>query len=102
MSANVSSLSQVAHFEGNKKITIGNGANMSIKSIGSTTLKTKDHSLILNNVLYVPHIARSLLSVKQLCADNKSWFIYDESNFFVQGKKTREVLYQRTVSNSSS
>ena len=31
--------------------------------------------------------------MKQLCADNKSWFICDEFEFFVQDK-TREIVYQ--------
>ncbi|KAM1422622.1 hypothetical protein ACFX2I_004733 [Malus domestica] len=94
MTADVNSLTHVTPFEGSDKITIGNGTDLSIQNIGSTTLQTNNHSLILNKVLHVPHIARSLLFVKQLCADNKSWFICDESEFFVQDKKTREIVYQ--------
>ncbi|XP_068304241.1 uncharacterized protein [Pyrus communis] len=79
---------------GSKKITIRNGTSLPIKNIGSTTLQTLTHSLVLNKVLHVPNIARSLLSVKQLCADNKSWFICDDSEFFVHDKKTKEIVYQ--------
>ncbi|KAB2608246.1 hypothetical protein D8674_011414 [Pyrus ussuriensis x Pyrus communis] len=94
ITSDISALSQVTPFEGSEKITIGNGTGLPIKNIGSTTLQTPTHSLVLNKVLHVPNIARSLLSVKQLCADNKSWFICDDSEFFVQDKKTREIVYQ--------
>ncbi|KAB2594907.1 hypothetical protein D8674_030357 [Pyrus ussuriensis x Pyrus communis] len=94
ITSDISALSQVKPFEGSEKITIGNGTGLPIKHIGSTKLQTPTHSLILNKVLHVPNIARSLLSVKQLCAYNNSWFICDESAFFVQDKKTREIVYQ--------
>ena len=92
ITSDISALSQVKPFEGSEKITIGNGTGLPIKHIGSTKLQTPTHSLILNKVLHVPTIARSLLSVKQLCADNNNWFICDESAFFVQDKRTREVV----------
>ncbi|KAB2634323.1 hypothetical protein D8674_038379 [Pyrus ussuriensis x Pyrus communis] len=94
ITSDISDISQVKPFEGSEKITIGNGTGLPIKHIGSTKLQTPTHSLILNKVLHVPTIARSLLSVKQLCADNNNWFICDESAFFVQDKKTREIVYQ--------
>ncbi|KAB2598442.1 hypothetical protein D8674_001362 [Pyrus ussuriensis x Pyrus communis] len=93
ITSDISALSQVIPFEGSEKITIGNGTGLPIKNIGSTMLKTPTCSLVLNKVLHVPNIARSLLSVKQLCADNKSWFICDDSEFFVQDKKTKEIVY---------
>ncbi|KAB2603446.1 hypothetical protein D8674_004451 [Pyrus ussuriensis x Pyrus communis] len=89
----VDSLNQVTPFQGSETITVGNGTGLSIANTGSTILKTKSSDLVLNNVLHVPHISRSLLSVQQLCADNHSWFICDEREFFVQDKKTRETLY---------
>ncbi|CAN6704282.1 unnamed protein product [Malus baccata var. baccata] len=89
ITSDISALSQVIPFEGSEKITIGNGIGLLIKNIGSTTLHTPKRSLILNKVLHVPTIARSLLSVKQLCADNKS----DDSEFFVRDKKTKGIMY---------
>ncbi|KAB2630096.1 hypothetical protein D8674_007615 [Pyrus ussuriensis x Pyrus communis] len=93
ITSDISALSQVIPFEGSEKITIGNGTGLPIKNIGSIMLQTPTCSLVLNKVLHVPNIARSLLSVKQLCADNKSWFICDDSEFFVQDKKTKEIVY---------
>ncbi|KAM2874298.1 hypothetical protein COP2_017588 [Malus domestica] len=93
MTADINALTQVTPFEGSDKIIIGNGTGLSIHNIGSATIQTNNHSLLLNKILHVPRIARNLLSVKQLCADNKSWFICDESQFFVQDKRTREIVY---------
>ncbi|KAM1741307.1 hypothetical protein ACFX12_011446 [Malus domestica] len=92
--ADVNTLSQVTPFQGSSTITIGNGTSLSIANTGVTTIKTNSHNLVLNNVLHVPKIARSLLSVQQLCADNHSWFICDENQFFVQDKKTRAILHR--------
>ncbi|KAB2608352.1 hypothetical protein D8674_011520 [Pyrus ussuriensis x Pyrus communis] len=93
MTADINALNQVAPYQGSDNITIGNGSSLPIKHIGSSAIHTSDHSLVLRKVLHVPNIARNLLSVKQLCADNNSWFICDECEFFVQDKKTREVVY---------
>lgn len=84
MTTDVNSLTQVLHFEGLDKITIGNDTYLDIKNIGSTSIRTNNHSLVLKHVLHVFKIAQSLLSVKQLCADNTNWFICDESQLFMQ------------------
>ncbi|TQD75128.1 hypothetical protein C1H46_039332 [Malus baccata] len=94
MTTYMTRLSQVMPFERSEKIIIGNGTNLPFQSVGTTTIKIDTHSLVLKHVLNVPQIARSLLSVKQLCADNKSWFICEETNFFVRDKRTKEILYQ--------
>lgn len=65
-------LNHVIHFEGSERITIRNGTGLNIETIGSTTLNTNSHALILKNVMHVPRIA--------------SWFIYDENEFFVPDK----------------
>ena len=94
MTSNVNNLNQVTHFEGTDKIKIGNGQGLPIKHVGSAMLHTPSHSLKLTQVLHVPHLTEDLLSVKQLCKDNRCWFICDDSLFFVQDKVTKEVLYQ--------
>ncbi|KAB2606705.1 hypothetical protein D8674_006422 [Pyrus ussuriensis x Pyrus communis] len=94
ITADLDSLNQVTPFQGSDTITVGNGTGLSIANTGSTILKTNSSDLVLKNVLHVPRISRSLLSVQQLCADNHSWFICDDCEFFVQDKKTREILYQ--------
>lgn len=71
MTSDVHNLAQATPFEGSNMIKIGNGPCLPIKHIGSTLLITPSHTLILTNVLHVPQITEDLLSVKQLCKDNK-------------------------------
>ncbi|KAM1875148.1 hypothetical protein EV1_042284 [Malus domestica] len=75
ITADATTLNQVTPFQGFDKITVGNGTGLSIKNIDATTIKTNTHDLILNNVLRVPKIARSLLYVQQLCANISIGFI---------------------------
>ncbi|KAB2600658.1 hypothetical protein D8674_038536 [Pyrus ussuriensis x Pyrus communis] len=94
ITADINALNSVTPFQGSETILVGNGTGLSIANTGATTIKNNSHSLVLKNVLHVPKIARSLLSVQQLCADNRSWFVCDENEFFVQDKKTRDILYR--------
>ncbi|TQD82403.1 hypothetical protein C1H46_032045 [Malus baccata] len=87
MTFNIASLNNVTPFEGAETIKFRNGQGLSIHNIGSTMIKTPFSSLILNQVLHVPSIAVNLLSVTQLCKDNKCWFICDDIVFFVQDKE---------------
>ncbi|KAB2606067.1 hypothetical protein D8674_005784 [Pyrus ussuriensis x Pyrus communis] len=86
MTSDLASLHQVSSFEGSENIKIGNGQGLPIKNTGSAIIKTHSHSIIMKNVLHVPSLAVNLLSVNQLCKDNRCWFICDDMNFFVQDK----------------
>ena len=88
MTSNLGNLNQPVQYNGDEKITIGNGEGLAVTHIGSTTLSTPQHLLFLKNVLHVPTITVNLLSVKKLCEDNHCWFICDESVFFIQDKAT--------------
>lgn len=94
MTSNVHALSQVNPYNGEEKITIGNGEGLAVKNIGSSTITNPTNTLILHNVLHVPQITVNLLSVKKLCHDNGCWFICDDVDFFIQDKATRVILYQ--------
>lgn len=63
-------LNMVTPFEGDEKITVGNGECLSIKNTGSTSIKTLPKPLNLITVLHVPALAASLLSVYTLCKDS--------------------------------
>ncbi|KAM2961779.1 hypothetical protein FF1_031321 [Malus domestica] len=93
MTSNLGNLNQPVQYNGDEKITIGNGEGLTVNHIGSTTLSTPQHLLFLKNVLHVPTITVNLLSVKKLCEDNHCWFICDESVFFIQDKATGMMLY---------
>ncbi|CAN6700355.1 unnamed protein product [Malus baccata var. baccata] len=70
MTSRVEVLNHITPYNGDATITVGNGEGLVVKNIGSSVLNTKPKSLILQNVLHVPHITMNLLSVKKLCRDN--------------------------------
>lgn len=47
-------------YEDNEKLIIGNGQGLSISHIESTHLTASTHTLLLKNLLYVPHITKNL------------------------------------------
>lgn len=62
---------------------VGNDESLIVKHAGTTMLPSSSHPLYLRNVLHVSMLTVNLLSVTQLCKDNHSWFICDESEFYV-------------------
>ena len=60
-------------FEGPDQITIGNWQGLRINSTGLTSFQSPlnpKFSLILNNLLFVPSITKSPISVSLFCKDN--------------------------------
>ena len=94
MTSNVEVLNHLTPYNGDVNITVGNREGLVVQNIGSSILKTKRKSLILHNVLHVPHITMNLLSVKKFCRDNNCWFVCDDLIFFIQDKATRRIVYQ--------
>lgn len=61
-------------YHGSKSVMVGNGNRLIISSIGSSSipLSVSDSrpSLLLNNILFIPAIAKNLLSISQFTLDN--------------------------------
>ncbi|KAK9160710.1 hypothetical protein Syun_007051 [Stephania yunnanensis] len=58
----LNSLTLCSEYNGSNKIHIGNGAALSIKHIGSTSLKPPSSTIFsLSNLLHVPHITKNYL-----------------------------------------
>ena len=47
-------------------LKLGNGASVITKAIGSTSIDLLDHILLLDNVLYVPHAFKNIISTSNL------------------------------------
>ncbi|KAM1051317.1 hypothetical protein EV2_033841 [Malus domestica] len=99
MSPNVNLLDTAIPYTGDKRIVVGNGDGLTVNHIGTAFLPTSSHTLCLRNVLHVPMLTVNLLSVQQLCKDNHSWFICDDTQFYVQDKATGLILYQGKSNN---
>lgn len=53
---------------------VGDSQGLHILNPGSTVLSTSSHSFFLSNVLYVPHISKSLLFIYQFSKNNNIHF----------------------------
>ncbi|XP_019191193.1 PREDICTED: uncharacterized protein LOC109185693 [Ipomoea nil] len=56
-------LTSAAGYDGSDTLRVGNGAGMTILSVGSASIASSDKLFRLNDVLYVPGLSSSLLSV---------------------------------------
>ncbi|KAL6193394.1 hypothetical protein ACLB2K_034478 [Fragaria x ananassa] len=84
------------------KITIGNGTGHSITHIGSVLIPSSQSnpSMRLSNVLFAPKSKANLLSFNKLGKDNKCYVTLDDTEFCVQAKKTKVVIFQGKSNNS--
>ena len=86
------SLESDYHDEG--KLAIGNGNKLHITHIGCTEIPFLSSYLCLRNILLVPQIIKSLLSISLLSADNEV-FVEFYSNFcLVKDKENHQVLLE--------
>ncbi|KAM2969511.1 hypothetical protein FF2_016605 [Malus domestica] len=94
MTSELANLDLSTPYQGSDTITTASGAGLHISNIGTSTLVAPHHSLTLKNVLHVPKLSQHLLSIYQLCKDNKCRFICDDVSFWVQDKSTGKILLQ--------
>lgn len=71
-------------------------SNMLGQSIIQSPFNSKA-SLKLNNILYVPHIKKKLISVSELARDNDVYFEFHPSNCFVKSQATHQTLLEGTI-----
>lgn len=57
-------------FKGIEAVTVGNGFNISIANIGSSTLLSNGSSSQLNHILHFLQASTNLLPIQKLCASN--------------------------------
>ena len=64
-------LSMKSDYHGESNLTVGNGNKLPITHIDHTKIPSLSSHLYLRNILLVPQIKKSLLSVSRLTGDNK-------------------------------
>jgi hypothetical protein len=79
-------------YNGNDQVHAANGAGMTIKHIGQSTVITPYHNISLNNVLHVPQATRNLASVHRLTSDNDVFLELHPDFFLVKDRHTRQTL----------
>lgn len=99
MTSDISNLQEVVPYSSFETVTSAGGEGLMIKHIGNTSLTTPFHNFHLKSVLHVPRLSLHLLSMYQLCKDNKCRSIVDELSLCIHDKATRQMLYHRLSNN---
>lgn len=92
-------------YSGNEGLMVGNGNLLSISSVGSNTIPLKSNSasspgsLLLNNILFVPHITKNLLSISQFTKDNHVTIEFNSDSCFVKDNHSHKILLKGSLSN---
>ena len=77
-------------YGGKDQVQVANGAGLSISHIGHSNLASS--SLLLKNILHVPHISKNLLSVYRLVCANDVFVEFHRCFFCVKDKVTKKIL----------
>ena len=86
-------------YTGADQVTVGNGEQLSISTVGSQTLNSNSMIFSLKKVFYVPSLSNNLISVAKFCADNNSVIEFHPNCFFVKDRITKRVLAQGQLEN---
>ncbi|KAI5314222.1 hypothetical protein L3X38_043398 [Prunus dulcis] len=92
MVGDVSHLQNMTPCVTEENVTVGNGEGLNILHIGTSNLSCATSRLTMPSVFHVPQLKANLLSVHQLCKDNKCYIVFDVSGFLIQDKVTHQVL----------
>jgi hypothetical protein len=81
-------------YNGRDQVQVANGAGLSISHIGHSHLAGPMHSLALKNILHVPAISKSLISVHKLVSDNDVFIEFHRHFFCVKDTATKKIILQ--------
>lgn len=92
MTADPGKLNSVIHYYCPEKIMVGNGKSIDITHIGTTTLDVGNTEIRVDNVLVVPDIKKSLISVSQLTSDLPYIIEFSSSSFVIRDREAKSVI----------
>lgn len=93
----LNNLSIHAPYDGTEELVIGDGPCLQISHIGSVIIHTPNTPLILKNVLYVPLLSRSIISISRLCIDNQFLIEFYSFVFVIKELASKIPLFQGTT-----
>lgn len=88
----IASLSRADSYTGNDTLQVGNGNGLNIKHVGSTSFISNSSNFVLNDILHVPSLTKSLLSVNKFTTDNDVFFEFHPTYFVVKDRKSGRAL----------
>lgn len=100
LTSNVSQVSNLAHFTRNEGITIRDGTQLLVSSIGHSSLHANDRCFrSLNNSLHTPNAFANLLSVQKTCSDNQVLNEFHYDSFTTKDIDSRQTILQGNNNN---
>ncbi|KAE8693482.1 S-adenosyl-L-methionine-dependent methyltransferases superfamily protein [Hibiscus syriacus] len=76
-------------------LTVGNGVSVDIHNVGNAVVSSaSSRTLILTELLHVPHITKNLFSVSKLSRDNKVYLEFHAEKCFVRDEFSKAILLQ--------
>jgi histone deacetylase 1/2 len=94
LTSDLDRLSIQERYAGKDTVQVANGKGLNITHIGHSRIPGSSRSILLKNVLRVPHISKHLLSMHKLLLDNHAFAEVYPSHFFVKDQTTKELLLQ--------
>ncbi|KAL5834541.1 hypothetical protein ACOSQ4_014038 [Xanthoceras sorbifolium] len=102
VTSSLGNLSIQSYYNGNERLTVGNGQQLPIAHIGSSYIvsHTQPASILqLKDVLHVPNITKNLLSISKFTKDNNACAEFYDNHFVVKDKVSRKVLLHGQLRN---
>ncbi|KAI5391882.1 hypothetical protein KIW84_076616 [Lathyrus oleraceus] len=91
ITSDLSNLQYIKSYGGPNKVVVGNGNILEVKSLENSKFQSfcKSRSLLhLADLLHVPHITRSLISISKFAKDNKVYFEFHPNTCFVKSQES--------------
>jgi len=95
VATSLNNLSVSTPYHGHEQVVVGDGKKLPISNVGVSLLKSHNcpvSIISLSNVLHVPHMKKSLLSVSQLTRDNNVVALFDSTSCVIKDKDSGLVL----------
>ena len=92
MTSHAGILTNIRPYNGLDNVLIGNGEFLRITHVGDASINTESSQLTLHNVLLVPDLERSLLSIGQLTSDYLVNCEFSNRDFVIKDRVTQQVL----------
>ncbi|AAD21687.1 Strong similarity to gi/3600044 T12H20.12 protease homolog from Arabidopsis thaliana BAC gb/AF080119 and is a member of the reverse transcriptase family PF/00078 [Arabidopsis thaliana] len=92
VTSSTNGLQSATEYEGDDAVLVGDGTYLPITHTGSTTIKSSNGKIPLNEVLVVPNIQKSLLSVSKLCDDYPCGVYFDANKVCIIDLQTQKVV----------
>lgn len=92
LSSSPGNLHSILNHSNTQSVIVGNGSNIPVNCVGSSSVKSLSRSLTLKNVLVTPQIVKNLNSVRQFTKDNWCTVEFDPFGFSVKDLQTQMIL----------